>query len=232
MGSLSSLVGHYVHGYEPLAQWPGVKPNPLTRDAQHVDVDDRQFSERVSRKEDKDTKPFYDEESEQSDASSESESDDSSDSDSSSDSGSYDSDSDSSDTDSSSGSSSAVSSDASSESEEEVRKPLPLAKSSLSSVRKVGGGKKSLSGDALSAGAPVTAVVESTTAYRSPFDLNLLDFTSPSPVATMHAPQQEDLMSQQQLSHVHQQQMALLHQQQMAPQQQQMAPQGYSGQQG
>ena len=33
VGSLSSLMGHYLSGYEPLAAWPFVQPDPNVRDA-------------------------------------------------------------------------------------------------------------------------------------------------------------------------------------------------------
>jgi AP-3 complex subunit beta len=81
IGSLSSLVGHYVAGYECLSPWAVVQPNPATRDAAPVEADDRLFSDKaVSAKKaaDKDTQPFYDEESEKSSSDSESEDSDSS----------------------------------------------------------------------------------------------------------------------------------------------------------
>merc|ERR1711871_1787369 len=130
VGSLSSLVGHYVNGYEVMAPWPDVQPNPATRDALPEDAD-RQFSDRIEEKrksEERDTKPFYDEDSEDAASESETQSESDTESDSDSDSSSDDS-SDSSSTESSSSgrsNNSEVSekSIASEESEEEVRKPL------------------------------------------------------------------------------------------------------------
>jgi AP-3 complex subunit beta len=69
VGSLSAHVGHYVNGYECLAPWPVIQPNPSTRDATAADNDDRLFSDKVEsakKAADRDTKPFYDEDSEQS----------------------------------------------------------------------------------------------------------------------------------------------------------------------
>ena len=85
LGSLSTLVGHYVNGYECLAPWQVIQPNPATRDATEVVSEDRNYFDKFdsNKKANKDTKPFYDEESDQSEESSdESSSSDSSDSDS------------------------------------------------------------------------------------------------------------------------------------------------------
>jgi len=71
VGSMSSLVGHYVAGYECLAPWADVQPNATTRDAvEEAALDDRQFSEKepFRKAADKDTKHFYDEESEKSES--------------------------------------------------------------------------------------------------------------------------------------------------------------------
>ena len=65
VGSLSALVGHYTNGYEVLTEWPSVQPNPATRDADPEDTNS-QFTERIddkNRAESRDTKPFYDEDS-------------------------------------------------------------------------------------------------------------------------------------------------------------------------
>jgi AP-3 complex subunit beta len=130
VGSLSSFVGHYVSGYECLAPWAVVQPNPATRDATPTDSDSQLFSDKVGsakKAADKDTRPFYDEES---DRSTEDEESVDSDSDSGSESSSgsdTDSDSDDSDSDESSAASesSAVptssSEESASDSEEEVR---------------------------------------------------------------------------------------------------------------
>jgi hypothetical protein len=40
LGSLSSLVGHYASGYEPIAQWPNVQPDPNVRDAIRLGSDE------------------------------------------------------------------------------------------------------------------------------------------------------------------------------------------------
>lgn len=40
LGSLSSLVGHYIAGYQPLCGWPDVQPNPTARDAIRLTADD------------------------------------------------------------------------------------------------------------------------------------------------------------------------------------------------
>merc|ERR1711871_1667923 len=129
VGSLSSLVGHYVNGYEVMAPWPDVQPNPATRDALPEDAD-RQFSDRIEEKrksEERDTKPFYDEDSEDSASESETQSESDSNSDSSSD-DSSDSSTESSSSGRSNNSEVSEKSIASEESEEEVRKPLPIMK--------------------------------------------------------------------------------------------------------
>merc|ERR1711871_886619 len=185
VGSLSSLVGHYVNGYEVMAPWPDVQPNPATRDALPEDAD-RQFSDRIEEKrksEERDTKPFYDEDSEdsasESETQSESDSNTESDSDSNSDSSSDDS-SDSSTESSSSGRSnnSEVSekSIASEESEEEVRKPLPIMKRQQGRIMKKVAPKKQSSASTFS----TTTSQPPGDNQNSPFDLNLLDFTGPS----------------------------------------------------
>jgi Adaptin N terminal region len=40
LGSLSSLVGHYISGYQPLCGWPDVQPNPSARDALRLTADE------------------------------------------------------------------------------------------------------------------------------------------------------------------------------------------------
>jgi AP-3 complex subunit beta len=42
IGSLSSIVGHYVHGYAPIPSWPATQPDPNVRDAKRYDVVDNE----------------------------------------------------------------------------------------------------------------------------------------------------------------------------------------------
>lgn len=181
--------------------------------------DDRQFTDRVSKlsKGEKDTKPFYDEESDNSKSSSNDDSsDDSSNSttsDSSNESDSEDSDDDSDTSSSSSSEIESHSDSASDESDDEVHTPLPLAvkhqqQKSLSSVKKV---KK---GEMLSVSSPPLSISVATT-KASPFDLSLLDFTSP-PVSTyVQAPSQDPYADMQlQMQPPPQQQGMIMQQQQ------------------
>jgi len=45
VGSLSSLVGHYISGYEPLSSWPDTQPDPNVRDALRLNQQDSEPSQ-------------------------------------------------------------------------------------------------------------------------------------------------------------------------------------------
>jgi len=147
VGSLSSLVGHYVLTYEPIANWPSSQPDPNVRDAIRLGADNSNTgtSGKIETKED--ITNFYGHEStsESSDSSEEDSDDDDDDDDSESSSDDSDSDNESkSSSDSESEDSDAKSEESSSDdsSDNEVISRIPITKNtaiSRQSVRKVVG---------------------------------------------------------------------------------------------
>lgn len=75
-GSLSSIVGHYAIGYEPLANWPSSQPDPNVRDVLRFGNQENVLGEANAQSYDNDNEEFYsDDDSESSDESDSSEED-------------------------------------------------------------------------------------------------------------------------------------------------------------